>query len=343
MVSVGRLPAITLALSMWCGGLPLAPIPVAQASGDSVAILPLQVGGALSEADRQSLSTSLASGFERGSLKITGPNEVVAAMPGADGCSSKACFKSAAKATGARYVVRTTVDIQDRDYQVSVELLDGKSGDRVANSQDSCEICGVADAAGLLSAAAATISVKLDALAKGPAALTLTSSPNGALVTLDGEIIGTTPIERTIAPGKHLLRLSKDGYIAIEREVTFVDGVSEELDIELEKLPSRLPGRRWGYASLGIGIAALGGGVALTAIHDLPHSFSCSGENLDMNGQCRYLFNTKWYGAAALIGGAALTTLGVAILLNSRKKTRKETKKTAFGIGPGSVSLSGRF
>ncbi len=329
---------------MWCGGLPLGPLPQAHAAeeGGNVAILPLQVDGQLSDADRESLSSSLVDGFKRGDLNITGPADVTAAYGRASDCTNKSCYKSAAEATGARYVVRTTVGIQDRDYEVSVELFDGKSGERVANSQDSCEICGVADAAGLLSSAAATISVKLEALAKGPASLTLTSSPGGALVTLDGEIIGTTPIERAVVPGKHVLRLSKEGYIAIEREVTFVEGVSEELNLDLDKLPSRLPGRRWGYASLGIGIAALGGGVALTALHDLPHSFSCNGENVDANGECRYLFNTKWYGAAALIGGAALTTLGVAILLNTRKKTRKESK-TAFGIGPGSVTLQGRF
>ncbi len=327
---------------MWCGGLPLSPVPQARAAEGSVAILPLQVDGQLSDTDRESLSSSLVSGFERGELSVTGPGDVTAAMPDASACANKSCYKSAAEATNSRYVVRTTVGIQDRDYQVSVELYDGKTGERVANSQDSCEICGVADAAGLLSAAAATISVKLDALAKGPASMTLTSTPDGAFVTLDGELIGTTPLERTIVPGKHVLRLSKDGYIAIEREVTFVDGVSEELNLELDKLPSRLPGRRWGFASLGVGIAALGGGVALTAIHDLPYNLDCAGENIDMNGECRYLYNTKWYGAIALVGGAALTTLGIAILLNSRKKTRKE-KKTAFGIGPGSVTLQGRF
>src|SRR5690606_31464176 len=104
---------------------------------------------------------------------------------------------------------------------------DGRSGQPVARSQQSCEICGIADAGALLQTAAATLRTKLDALTQSPASLSIASSPGGAMVTVDGEVVGTTPLERQVLTGKHVLRVSKDGYITVEREVTFVEGIAE--------------------------------------------------------------------------------------------------------------------
>jgi hypothetical protein len=59
------------------------------------------------------------------------------------------------------------------------------------------------------------------------------------------------------------------------------------------------------------------------------------------------LWDTKWAGAGTAIAGAALGTLGVAILLSSPKgKTKKledDSVEARIGFGPGSVTLQGRF
>ena len=218
----------------------------------------------------------------------------------------------------------------------------------LAKNPDGCEICGVADVGALLSAAAATLRTKLDALASGPATLLLESNEADADVFIDGELVGTTPLDRQVIPGKHLLRVQKDGFITLEREVTFVEGVSENLEMNLEKVPSRLPGRTWGWASLGVGIVALGGGVGLTYLHDTNHLKTCSGANKDSFGNCKFLWNTKWAGVGTAIGGAALTTLGVAILLNTRKAKTKRSEdpdkaSAKVGVGFRSVTVRGRF
>jgi hypothetical protein len=205
----------------------------------------------------------------------------------------------------------------------------------------------------LISTAAATLRTKLDALAQGPATLVLTSDPNGATVQLDGEIVGVTPIDRPVIPGKHVVRVSKDGYIGIEREVTFVEGVQEKLELNLDKLPSRLPPRRWGWASLAVGLVGLGAGAGLmvASTPSLAPQFQpdCSGDNIDDAGNCRYLWDFRWPAFAAGVVGAGLTTLGIAVLLNSGKTKKQKGKKKdqaripSFGFGPGSVSVSGRF
>lgn len=340
--------------------------------GSKLAILPLQVEGNLSESDRGELTKALTSGLQRGSFSVISPDEVLAADAQAATCDNAVCYKNVATRTGAAYVVRAEVIVRDRDYTVKVELVAAADGRRVAATQDGCEICGVVDASGLIDSAAATLRLKLDALAKGPASVKLASNPPGAIVTIDGEIAGTTPLDRPVVPGKHLIRVTSDGYIAIEREVIFVDGVNEDLNFSLEKLPSQLPGRRWGYVSLGFGIAALGGAIGFGVIDDKPFKVggACNDQYMqgdadgsynyigpddaitdNPNGECARLWRTEPIAIPLAVVGGALLTLGIAILVNSRQKTDKEkTKPVAerrsrprLGVGIGSVSLSGRF
>jgi hypothetical protein len=341
---------------------------LAPSTGSKLAILPLTVEGPISESDQAELTKALTAGLERGSFSIVGPEGVLAADPKAGACNNAVCYQNIATRTGAAYVVRAVVSVKDRDYTVKVELV-GADGKRLAATQDGCEICGVVDASGLIDSAAATLRLKLDALSKGPASLKLTSNPEGSIVAIDGEIVGETPLERPIVPGKHLIRVSEEGYISIEREVTFVEGVNEDLNFSLEKLPSRLPGRRFGYVSLGFGLAALGGAIGFAILDDEQYRLGgkCDDNYQDGDGmgdfnsipgeqsitsrdECAKLWQTEGISIPMAIAGGALLTLGIAILVNSRQKTKQEkTRATArrqlprFGVGPGSVSISGRF
>lgn len=325
-----------------------------QRAGGTLAILPMVVEGTLSDADQTTLTQALINGLQRGNFTVLAPEQVLAADSGAASCSNAVCYKSIATKTSSTYIVRAVVTVRDRDYNVHVDLFNGSDGQRLAATQDGCEICGVVDASGLIDSAAATLRLKLDALSKGPASLKLTTDPPGALVTVDGEIAGTTPLARPMVPGKHVIRISQDGYIAVEREVIFVEGVGEELQYALEKLPSRLPGKHWGYASLAVGILGIGGGVALTALDGTNYEFNCKGANVMDPGvtgvkECVSLFSTKWYGLGATLAGAALLTLGTVILINARAKTVRDNKRASrrgvqqLGLGPGSIILRGQF
>lgn len=310
----------------------------------ATAILPLVVEGQLPDADRETLTNQLVEGLQRGSFQIVTPEQVSAAV-GKDDCSKPGCMQKIANETGATHIVRAIVEVVDRDYTVKVELYDA-DGAKIVSSSDRCEICGVMDVGGLLETQAATMRTKLDALASGPASISVISVPEGADVTLDGEPFGVTPIDKPIIPGDHVIRVSKEGYIAVQEKRTFVEGARETLNYELEKVANRLPKRPWGWASLGVGIAAVGGGVAMTVLHDRPYKLSgaCEGMQVDSDGDCQYLFNTKYYGLGLSLGGAALVTLGVAILINTSKKSaRKQAKVEAavrhLQVGPGGVGV----
>jgi hypothetical protein len=301
-----------------------------QGGGAKVAILPLVVEGELPDSDRATLTEQLVGGLQRGAFAVATPAEVEAIGEGK--CSKPNCMTKVADKTGATHVVRAIVTVSDRDYTVRVELYDGSDGTTIISSSDGCEICGVADVGGLIETQAATLRTKLDALASGPAAIVVTTDPAGADVTLDGEPFGVTPIDKPIIPGDHTIRVSKDGYISVQEQRTFVEGARETLSYTLDKVPNRLPKRPWGWASLGVGIAAIGGGVALTFLHDKPYKLgaNCTGTEIDLDGDCRFLFNTKWEGLAVGLVGGALFTLGIAVLVTTAKgKTKKVSKAEA--------------
>lgn len=325
------------------------------------AILPLAVeGDELPEADRAQLTERLVEGLRRGDFDVIAPDEVLRTSPAAAGCNDAACFTSVASATGATHVVRAVVNAEDRDYEVEVMLVAGSDGTAVATSADSCQICGVAEVGDLIDAAAATLRTKLDTLQQGPATLVITSTPPGARVSIDGEIKGTTPFDEPVLAGKHVLRVSLEGYIAVEREVTFVEGIEETQTFVLEKVPSRLPPRPWGWVSLGVGVAGIGTAVAFAALDDRNYELFDKCPTPDARGHCPRLWRTQWIVLGAAIAGGSLATLGVAILLNSARRKGKDkvkveksdeagkptasrSRRPRIGIGPGSVSIRGRF
>ena len=97
----------------------------------------------------------------------------------------------------------------------------------------------------------------------------------------------------------------------------------------------------------------LGGGIALLAIDGRPYKQDCSGMNVDVDGRCRYRYDT-------LAGGAALTGVGIAafvvgistgLVVFSRKRNAKpekddfdeDTVHVQPILGPTSAGLRVRF
>ncbi|NVB39100.1 PEGA domain-containing protein [Pseudenhygromyxa sp. WMMC2535] len=318
---------------------------VSKEDGTRAAILPLVVSGQLLDNDRQTLTDALVEGLQRGNFDVVPPDAVIAA--GHRDCSRAGCMQSIASSTGASHVVRVVVEVVDRDYSVQVELYDGKDGTTVVTSSDGCEICGVADVSALLSTQAATLRTKLDALSTGPAAIVVTSTPEGAEVTLDGEPYGVTPLDKPVIPGDHVIRVSAEGYISMQEKRTFVEGARETLSYELEKVPNRLPKRPWGWAALGVGVAALGVSIGMAAgLHgrvEYTVAGNCEGNDKDSDDNCRYLWDTMAISLPTGIVGGALTTLGVAILINTAKNPHKKAKRQAatahIQASPGGLSL----
>ncbi len=99
-----------------------------------------------------------------------------------------------------------------------------------------------------------------------PGELTIESNPPNAVITLDGKIMGTTPVKATLKEGGHEVIAEVDGYVTARTEVVLSPGQARKVTIELEPLAARGRGRlRFplvGLIVLGVGGATIGGGAA---------------------------------------------------------------------------------
>jgi hypothetical protein len=91
-------------------------------------------------------------------------------------------------------------------------------------------------------------------------AIKIFSSPEGALVDIDGEYVGTAPDTFFGIPaGTHILRFSKENYESVSKTVTVKEGQSLQVTVFLvytQPMPKQSPG----FAGIltGIGLVAVG-------------------------------------------------------------------------------------
>lgn len=321
----------------------VAPVFAAQAAAPAeerrLAVLPLRVEGAADEATRREWTGGLRRGVARGDAAIVDQGQVD--KLGDAMCDRKPCWEKIRKGTQATHIVRTSVTIKNRDYAIRLELVSAEDGAVIASTQERCEICGVEEVANLLDSQGALLQSRLSSMGKGPPVLVIDTKPSGALVYVDGEVVGETPLERAVAEGTHKVRVSLSGHVAEERELSFVPGVREQVTLDLQRTPGNPKKRILGGVALGGGIVLLGAAVGLLAIKPFPFQNQCSGMDVDAQGDCRYLFDMRWGGAALAAAGASLVTLGIVALVRNRGP-KKAKADTAFVL-PAGLGVVGRF
>lgn len=297
-----------------------------------VAVAPPVLSGTDDIVLRDQISAELRNGLQRGRLELLDSDRVAALA--ADGCGDAACVARLQAELGAAFVLRSSVSVSDRDYTLRLELVAAQNGETAATSEQTCELCGRAELRALAADQSARLVTRLEALARPPPTLELYSQPPGALVFIDGQLVGQTPLERRVLEGTHVLRVIADGHVAEERRLESVAGLRETLRISLRRTPATLKLRKAGWAALftGIGVAALG--LPLIAIDGQPFTDDCSGADVDAAGNCRYVFETRWGGAGLLAAGAVLTTVGAMLLLRTRaRRSRPRASVSPFGLG----------
>lgn len=288
-----------------------------------VVVLPVAVEGSLAEQFRVELADALDGGLTRGGFEL-----IHAAVAADARCLESACVRMVTKDAAAAYAVRLIVTAEDRDYRITVELLEAETGDVVARGEEACELCGISDVREIVASQAAVIRGRLETSEAPAPVLLFVSRPPGAVIELDGEPVGTTPLERIVTEGRHWARASLDGYVSEERPVEAVVGMRERVQFELAPVPrlsdqTRARIRPWGWATLGVGIAALATGITLIAVDDQPDRIRCSGLNIDGDGDCRYLLETRNAGIGVAAAGLVLTGAAIGLLIASRKPRKR--------------------
>lgn len=318
--------------------LQVSTVPVARAasfepdepSSATVVVAPLQVEGTLSEQEIEKVQQELLAGLQRAGLSIVAPGEVdpgEAELP----CGESAeCIAELARANEATHVLQVQIVQSGRDYELQMLLSNGMDGATQAKSVQQCEICGLKELGELIGDQGASLQPKLEAV---PATLVVETNPPGAAVRVDGRLIGVTPIAEPIPEGEHTIVIAKPGYVERERTITAVSGGEETISLGLQKVPEPVvleeqpDGRGMriaGWTALGVGLGLVGAGASMLALDERPVESRCSGQNIDINGLCRYRYNTLAGGAALFAaGGAALITAAVLVSVGYKRKKKK--------------------
>ncbi|HET6585533.1 MAG TPA: hypothetical protein VFG69_18870, partial [Nannocystaceae bacterium] len=133
--------------------------------------------------------------------------------------------------------------------------------------------------------------------------------------------------------GPHSVSARLAGHRAQTRAIETVAGVQQLVRFELvDDQPGRIHLRRFGWAALGLGAAAVIAGAPLVAIDERPVTTRCSGENVNAFGVCKYRHDTLVGGAVLIATGAAALVAGTVIAIVTRKHTRRDRARARLGL-----------
>lgn len=292
----------------------------------TVLLLPLLGVEELDEPTLLTVQEALLQGLGRESWRVRDGSQLGELRD----CVAAACLAAA----GTEYAVRVRVRGSDRDYDTRIELLEVKTAQVVATSDEHCELCGSAELREHTANQAARVAATLAARLVAPPELVLTSEPSGAFVYIDGALVGRTPVQRRVSDGGHDVRVELDEHVPEQRRITATAGVRDAVHFTLGPTPARARSRALGLALVITGAAAAAAGVALLVLDARPVLYRCDGELVDGAGECRYVYNTD-VGGAGLLAAGALATGGGAVLL---RRTGRRGVQAA--LAPGGLRLN---
>jgi hypothetical protein len=317
--------ASLVAVSSWAA----APIASAQpGTPTSVGVLPLDSQGDLGEDLQARLLVAITEGLARGSANVF-------TLDAHGGCESPECRESFD--VDRDVIVSARIEASGRNFEIALELRRSGADSPIAEVDASCDICGFAEVEQTVADLAAELVPKLENLEPEPGILVVTGKPTRASLEIDGEPRGDTPFEDELAAGDHEIRISKPGYVTQEREWVAAPGVRETLSYQLN--PERSGARSsirpvWGWLSLGGGIALAGSGASMLALHGRPHRPSCASGEVDVNGRCPNMWETRGLGIGLAAGGAAAIGVGIGLLIHSYRKGKRSDEKPSVGLAP---------
>jgi hypothetical protein len=161
-------------------------------------------------------------------------------------------------------------------------------------------------------------------------------------VIVDGDEMGTTPTVLHLPAGTHTIELNKNGYAAASRTLELESGMRTTSEMRLVP-DAAAPNRRATIAGgvlLGTGLALAVGGLVMVGIDGREYKKRCDGNDVDADGDCRFVYRLKWPGAALAATGAALAAVGITVLVVNHRRGRGSTRAA---VTPNGVTVRGRF
>lgn len=353
-----------------CAGLAMLPLPTqAFASSEpaqqkssvnphsgayrSMLVLPLRVEGVVPRRVKER--------YERASLEAL-KSEHFETIVVSD-CEDVACAVRKAPQAKRPVVLSQVLTAKERNYTLTVELLDGRSGRVLTTSKENCDLCGVGEVSELFVARASVIKDKIESTDAFGSTLEVNSDPPGAEIFVDGELMGQTPASLQLSSGQHSVELRKKGHSPSRKKVSIVNGVKESLEFSLPKIlvapkrdprldqrPNAISASGWGWLGIGVGALGVAAGTTLMVLHDRPFTPRCdkhptdpSLSDVDADGDCRYRYDTQGGGIIALSVGGAMLVAGVTVVAIQMARKKKARSKSKVAWSPAQSGLGLRF
>ncbi len=287
----------------------------------TVDIDPLSIEGELPLEWRESTNAAVLSGLSRGAVE-----------------ARTRCTVAPCSEPPAEFVVTGSLSIVDRDWVVRLEVRRPGESEIVASTEGFCELCGVEEAIEEIEARAAVLVPRIEQLGASAPVLMFRSTPPGVELSVDSERQGVTPVEVRTEAGTHLVEAKKPGYFPQSFEVQAIDGVQQEISLQLVPVPEEPPPngrglRLAGVASLGGSVVALAAGVPLLVLHGRSYEKTC---NADDTGRCQFDYNTQTGGIVGTAIGGALAVTGAVLLTVGIRRGRDAQ---AVAVSPGGISV----
>lgn len=276
------------------------------------------------------VDAAIQAGLRRGSTPIV-PIETSGCGEG-DG----ECWRKTAEAAGLSFFVVPELVPVGPDARLTLTLRESRKGRPLSTVEMVCEICGDAELEAMATDLAGTFAPRLARLDEQSSLLTISGSPAGAEVRIDGEPVGTLPWSGIVAPGAHAIAVESRAYLGHRREVDLTPGVDETLHVVLapdargaterpaERPSPAAPSSRVGVAAgvLAGGVVVMAGGIVLSALHRRPYGCD-EGNPESVEGRCPRRWNTMWLGASLTVAGAAVTGIATYLLIRHAQQQRR--------------------
>jgi hypothetical protein len=304
--------------------------------------MPLAVEGDVSPEDQATLEQGLLDALEGNGVELRStPTR----------CAEAKCVAELARTTKVVRVVDARVTYTTNDYHVTLSVLD-EAGAPVQSVSLSCEICTIPDVAARFGEAAEQLRGQLREASARMAVVVVDSTPAGAVVWVDGARLGVTPLEAEVGAGAHELRVERPGHVPQQETFESVAGGRSTFALRLASVTDDEGPRPrrglWiaGLGSIGAGAAATIGGAVLLAIDSRPIQRKCVGDDVDVNGECRFLHDTKLAGVVTLATGGAVLAAGIVLAVLGRKAARKrgpQEQARRWQLQPTATGVRGWF
>ncbi len=199
-----------------------------------------------------------------------------------------------------------------------------RSGRTLAFEQRFCEGCRADKLAGTARTLVGLL-IRSARAEAAPSLLAIRSSPPGARIVLDDKVVGATNMEFRVYPGRHLVRIEKDGFAMATREVILDDGEHAAIEVTLERKDGAAP--------------------AHEPQREVPAPVARP-ERIDLSSAARAPAPRSRLVPWLLvgIGGTALATAGVLVALGGNeafdgtgRRAPDHTETTPYAIGLGSA------